>query len=302
MPKKKTAAQPLDLDKALVQALSQMEQVQANIAKIQAAKQQQLDQRRAALRAQINEHAQAVKALQEELKNLDTVDVSKPTVAAPKATAAKKPGPKPGLKKAAAKTAPKATPKVAAKKAAPKKTATKAVAKKPAAKAAAKAKPAAKKAAPKKAAAKKGAAKKAAAKPSKAVSSAVAEGRRAVARGDRPPMKEAIARVMGKSTMDAAQVIAGLTAKNWLPNTPPEKTQQYISYVLSSTKEVFDRVERGQYKVKEGVTFVHKTKAPKAKAAAAPKKETPAKAKDDGIDIDALVNPFETVKPATTTA
>lgn len=306
MPKKKTATQPLDLDKALVQALSQMEQVQANIAKIQAAKQQQLDQRRAALRAQINEHAQAVKALQEELKNLDTVDVSKPTVATPKATAAKKPGPKPGLKKAApvAKTAPKATPKVAAKKAAPKKAAAKAVAKKPAAKAAAKttAKSAAKKAAPKKAAAKKGAAKKAAAKPSKAVSSAVAEGRRAVARGDRPPMKEAIARVMGKSTMDAAQVIAGLTAKNWLPNTPPEKTQQYISYVLSSTKEVFDRVERGQYKVKEGVTFVHKTKAPKAKAAAAPKKETPAKAKDDGIDIDALVNPFETVKPATTTA
>lgn len=309
MPKKKIAAQPLDLDKALVQALSQMEQVQANIAKIQAAKQQQLDQRRAALRAQINEHAQAVKALQEELKNLDTVDVSKPTVAAPKATAAKKPGPKPGLKKAApvAKTAPKATPKVAAKKAAPKKAAAKAVAKKPAAKTAAKttkpaAKAAAKKAAPKKAAAKKGAAKKAAAKPSKAVSSAVAEGRRAVARGDRPPMKEAIARVMGKSTMDAAQVIAGLTAKNWLPNTPPEKTQQYISYVLSSTKEVFDRVERGQYKVKEGVTFVHKTKAPKAKAAAAPKKETPAKAKDDGIDIDALVNPFETVKPATTTA
>jgi hypothetical protein len=177
-------------------------------------------------------------------------------------------------KKAADPAAPKA--KAVAKKAkkaaaAPKKTAT------------------AKKPAPKKAAA--------AAKPSKSVSSAVAEGRRAVARGDRPPMKEAIARVMGKSTLDAATVIKGLTEKGWLPNTAPEKTQQYISYILSSSVEVFERIERGKYKVKDGVTFVHKTRAPKAKAApakAALKKETPAATPkiDSGADIDALPDPF----------
>ena len=294
MPKKKTAAQPLDLDQALTQALSQMAQVQSNIAKIQAAKKAQLDQRRAALRAEIDEHAQAMKSLEAELKSLDSVDVTKPS--APVAVK-KKPGPKPGLKKA---SPAKAAKPVKVAKATPKKAAAKKA--KVAKTAAPKVKKAAAKATPKKAAAKatpkKAAAKKAAAKPSKSVSSAVAEGRRAVARGDRPPMKEAIARVMGKATMDAASVIQGLTEKNWLPNTPPEKTQQYISYILSSNDSVFIRVERGKYKVKEGVTFVHKTKAPKAKAApkkeADPKKETaPATAAvDPNIDFDAMPNPF----------
>lgn len=286
MPKKKTAAQPLDLDQALTQALSQMAQVQSNIAKIQAAKKAQLDQRRAALRAEIDEHAQAMKSLEAELKSLDSVDVTKPS--APVAVK-KKPGPKPGLKKASPAKAAAKPVKVA--KATPKKAAAKK------AKVAKTAAPKVKKAAAKKAAPKKAAAKKAAAKPSKSVSSAVAEGRRAVARGDRPPMKEAIARVMGKATMDAASVIQGLTEKNWLPNTPPEKTQQYISYILSSNDSVFIRVERGKYKVKEGVTFVHKTKAPKAKAA--PKKESAPAATaaaapkiDPNIDLDAMPNPF----------
>jgi cell division protein FtsB len=259
MPKKKPARPRPDLDTQLASELRNMQQIQANIAKIQAAKQQQLDQRRAALRAQIDERTKEVESLRAELKALDTVDVTKsaPT-AAPVKAAAKKPGPKPGLKKKAADPAAKKT----------------ATAKKPA---------------PKKAAA--------AAKPSKSVSSAVAEGRRAVARGDRPPMKEAIARVMGKSTLDAATVIKGLTEKGWLPNTAPEKTQQYISYILSSSVEVFERIERGKYKVKDGVTFVHKTRAPKAKAApakAALKKETPAATPkiDSGADIDALPDPF----------
>jgi cell division protein FtsB len=289
MPKKKPARPRPDLDTQLASELRNMQQIQANIAKIQAAKQQQLDQRRAALRAQIDERTKEVESLRAELKALDTVDVTKsaPT-AAPVKAAAKKPGPKPGLKKKAADPAAKPVAKAVAKKAAAPKA--KAVAKKAKKAAAAPKKTAtAKKPAPKKAAA--------AAKPSKSVSSAVAEGRRAVARGDRPPMKEAIARVMGKSTLDAATVIKGLTEKGWLPNTAPEKTQQYISYILSSSVEVFERIERGKYKVKDGVTFVHKTRAPKAKAApakAALKKETPAATPkiDSGADIDALPDPF----------
>lgn len=87
------------------------------------------------------------------------------------------------------------------------------------------------------------------AKAKKASSNAVAEGRRAVARGDRPPMKVAIAKVMGDKVMDCSEVIAGLKEKNWLPNTVPgEKTQQYISYILSSSTDAFQRVERGRYK------------------------------------------------------
>lgn len=73
-------------------------------------------------------------------------------------------------------------------------------------------------------------------------------GRRAVARGDRPPMKEAIARVMGKKVMSSSEVIAALGKMDWLPNTQPDKTQQYISFILSSTTDLFKRVSRGNYK------------------------------------------------------
>lgn len=91
----------------------------------------------------------------------------------------------------------------------------------------------------------------------KARVAAVAEGRRAVARGDRPPIKEAIARVLGKKEMDASSIVKGLAAKGWLPNTRPEKTQQYISFILSSTIDVFERVARGQYKVRKEVHFAN---------------------------------------------
>lgn len=208
---------------------------------------------------------------------------------APKAAAkpAAKPGPAKGQKKAAvkaAKAAAKAAPKAA--KAAP-------ATKKPAA---AKKQPVTK-AAPKAAPAKK-AAKKTAAKAGKVNTSNAAEGRRAVARGDRPPMKEAMATVMGKQQMGAADVVAGLEKKGWMPNA--EDPQQYVSYMLSSNKDVFERVERGLYKVRDGVEFGKKKAKGEAKPAAAPKanagskKSTDEELKDLGISKGANVasNPF----------
>lgn len=164
-------------------------------------------------------------------------------------------------KKTAAKTA-KAAPKTkAAKKTAAK--ATKKTAKKAKAKAKAAAAPkAAKKKTAKatkktaKAAAKSG--KKGSKKASKAATNAAAEGRRAVARGDRPPLKNALERAMGnKGDFKVDDAIKELTAKNWMPNT--KNPREYIGYILSSNNDLFERVSWGVYRVKT------------TKAAAAPK-------------------------------
>lgn len=194
-----------------------------------------------------------------------------------------KPGPKPAAKKAAAKktapkvtakkaaaSAPTATPKVKAKpgpKPGLKKTTPKAVAAKaPKAKATATAK---------KASTPKATAKKASASTAAANTSNAAEGRRAVARGDRPTMKEAMAIVIGTAKCTSEDVVKGLEKKGWLPNA--ENPQQYVSYMLSSNKDTFERVERGIYKVREGVTFTKKAKKAEAAAPAA-KKTAPAAA------------------------
>lgn len=75
------------------------------------------------------------------------------------------------------------------------------------------------------------------------------EGRRAVAEGDRPPVKEAMATVMGDRAMRSPEIVAALEARGWLPNS--ENPQQYISFMLSSSIDVFERVERGVYRVCE---------------------------------------------------
>lgn len=190
----------------------------------------------------------------------------KPTVA--KKTAAKKTAPVKAAKKTAASATPapkaKPGPKPKAKAATPKATAktvakaTKATTPKVTAKAVAK------KAAPK-ATAKKAAKKTAAAKASNA-----AEGRRAVARGDRPTMREAMAIVIGSGQMEAAEIVEGLKKRNWMPNA--EDPQQYVSYMLASNKPTFERISRGVYKVREGATFTKKAK--KAEKAEAKKTET----------------------------
>ena len=79
----------------------------------------------------------------------------------------------------------------------------------------------------------------------------VQEGRRAVAAGLRPPIKDAIASVMGTSTMTIEEIFEGLRAKNWLPNS--SEPRQYISYLLSTSKERFEKVPhagRGVYRGK----------------------------------------------------
>jgi hypothetical protein len=96
--------------------------------------------------------------------------------------------------------------------------------------------------------------------------SAVAVGRRAVASGERPKLVDAIMIVMGDSKMDSAQVIEALRAKDWAPNA--KKLQSYISYMLSSNKDKFERLERGIYQRVKGTASAKSTKA-SAKAAPA---------------------------------
>lgn len=123
---------------------------------------------------------------------------------------------------------------------------------------------------------------------SKKAANAVAEGRRAVARGDRPVLKQAIAMVMGKAVCDSQTIVDGLSAKGWLPGASNPKA--YISYALSNNKDVFERVEgkRGFYRVKPGVNFTHtatKTakKTPAVTTAAKPANGTkPA----NGVQVD----------------
>jgi hypothetical protein len=136
-----------------------------------------------------------------------------------------------------------------------------------------------------------------------------AEGRRAVARGDRPTMKEAIATVIGKATMGAAEVVEGLEKRDWVPNAA--KIQQYVSFLLSNNKDVFERIGHGQYKVRDGATFTKSSKSkkstpstqtqtaasptPKKKAKSDNNKSTDEELNDLGIPTGANVssNPFE---------
>jgi len=93
-------------------------------------------------------------------------------------------------------------------------------------------------------------------------SSNAKKGRREVLQGKRPPMKEAVARVIGKRTMTATEIREGLRKRGWLPNT--DKVQQYISYILSSTRDIFERVEHGKYRVRNSMVFAPK-QGPKPK-------------------------------------
>jgi hypothetical protein len=80
----------------------------------------------------------------------------------------------------------------------------------------------------------------------------VAEGRKAVANGERPPLKKAVAMVMGDKVMNARDVVGALEEKGWAPasNNP----YQYVSFVLASNRpEVFERTgKRGYYRVRPG--------------------------------------------------
>ena len=94
--------------------------------------------------------------------------------------------------------------------------------------------------------------------------SPAAEGRRAVAEGLRPPIKEALAKILGGKTMSIDEIFDGLKAKSWLPNSSDPR--QYISYLLSTSKTRFERVAsagRGFYRVKTDEAKVEKAKPEK---------------------------------------
>lgn len=63
---------------------------------------------------------------------------------------------------------------------------------------------------------------------------------------DRPPLKIAVAIVIGKETMNASQVLEGLQERGWAPNA--SNPRAFIAYLLSSA-QLFERQRRGYYRV-----------------------------------------------------
>jgi hypothetical protein len=101
----------------------------------------------------------------------------------------------------------------------------------------------------------------------KATRSLAAEGRRAVAEGLRPPIKDAIGKIMGSKTMTIDEIFEGLRAKSWLPNSA--EPRQYIAYLLSTSKDRFERVTgagRGVYRNKTISVKIETKTTSKAKA------------------------------------
>lgn len=172
------------------------------------------------------------------------------------------------------KTAPKTAPKTQAKAAPVKKIDGRSKEARAAKAAASGSKPAIKKAAP----AKKPVTKKA----SKAtVTARQVQGRRDVAEGKRPSLRDAVIKVMGNRVMSKDEVYEALKAKGWLPNSNQPLT--YVGYTLSGTKltdgkHLFERAAkgRGYYQVRADYQTIMQVKAPAAKA---PKAEKPARAK-----------------------
>lgn len=120
-----------------------------------------------------------------------------------------------------------------------------------------------------------------------------AEGRAAVARGDRPPIKEAVRTVMSNKTMNAGEILDLVKAKKWTPNANDPKG--YIAYILSANKDTFERVPakgRGFYRVLGANNGKPKAEAPAetkpAKGKPGPKPKA-AKAEADAKNTDAIL-------------
>lgn len=79
----------------------------------------------------------------------------------------------------------------------------------------------------------------------------VAAGRRAVASGERPTIRDSILQVLGDRVMNADEIIEGLQVRGLMPHS--KKPKQYIQYVISDNKDVFERAGWGKYRAK-GVT------------------------------------------------
>jgi len=126
-----------------------------------------------------------------------------------------------------------------------------------------------------------------AAKASSKSSSRAAQGRREVASGKRPPIKDVIAKVIGNRVMHANEIYEAIKAKGQLPYSGDPRG--YIGYLLSASKvtikqggkdvevPLFERVHdkgRGFYKNRGSAAKA----APSKKATAAPAKKAAAKA------------------------
>lgn len=73
------------------------------------------------------------------------------------------------------------------------------------------------------------------------------------ANGVRPSTKDAIFQVLNGQSLTADDIFKALKAKGWLPNS--NDPRNYIAYLLSSTKDRFERVKgagRGVYRCKTG--------------------------------------------------
>jgi hypothetical protein len=82
-----------------------------------------------------------------------------------------------------------------------------------------------------------------------------AVGRREVADGRRPKIRDAMVTVMGTNIMNALSIYEDLKVRDWLPNS--SNPRAYIAYLLSSFSETFERVPskgRGYYRVRATAT------------------------------------------------
>jgi hypothetical protein len=108
-------------------------------------------------------------------------------------------------------------------------------------------------------------------------STRAAEGRRQVAQKLRPPIKDVIAKVLGKRVMNSQEVYEAIKEKGQLPNS--NDPRGYIGYLLSASKDkagnpLFERVAtkgRGFYKNQGTEVSAKATKAVKAKPVKAAK-------------------------------
>lgn len=56
--------------------------------------------------------------------------------------------------------------------------------------------------------------------------------------------------VMGQDTLDTSKILERLTAKGWMPKGT-RNIVTYLSFVLSSNTKLFERMDRGQYRLRQ---------------------------------------------------
>lgn len=84
-------------------------------------------------------------------------------------------------------------------------------------------------------------------------------GRLEVLNGSRPPIQDAIAKVMGKDTMTAAEVLVEIQKRGWRPNS--KDPLAYVAYTLSKSPRFERMVSKGK-----GMYRVRPATCPEAKS------------------------------------